>query len=126
VHGRGAETDEGGCHLGLTTSFISHLCGDTEARRHLLSPPHLQSRVSLGFGASCSNPSFAPNLEWIYHALGKRGRSEGWSGMLSGDCHSFAQVVRSKQAPVIMIPPRSVRGWDRNGIGPGRGGRGGG
>jgi hypothetical protein len=124
ARGRGAETDEGGCHLGPTTLSISRLCGDTEVRWHLLSPSHLHSQVSLGFGPSCSNPSSAPNLEWVYHALGKRGRSKGWSGTLSGDCRYFAQVVRSKQAPVIMIPPRPARGWGRNGVGSGRGGRG--
>jgi hypothetical protein len=45
---------------------------------------------------------------------------------VGGDSRSFAQVVRSKQAPVVRIPLRPTRGWGQSGTGPGRGSRGGG
>jgi hypothetical protein len=47
-------------------------------------------------------------------------------GTSAGDHHSFVQVVKSRVAPVVMVPPRPARGWERDGFGAGRGGRGGG
>jgi hypothetical protein len=41
-----------------------------------------------------------------------------------GKVLSFAQVVRSWVAPVVMVPPRPTRGWGRDGFRAGRGGHG--
>jgi hypothetical protein len=42
----------------------------------------------------------------------------------SGDHRSFAQVVKKKLAFVVMVPPRQVRGWGREGFSDGRYGKG--
>jgi hypothetical protein len=34
------------------------------------------------------------------------------------------QVLKKKLAPVIMVPPKRLRGWDREGFGVGRTSRG--
>jgi hypothetical protein len=44
---------------------------------------------------------------------------------MSGDRRSFARVVKSKLASVVMVPPRPARGWGREGFRSSRGGRGG-
>lgn len=42
----------------------------------------------------------------------------------TGDTRSFAQVVRARYAPCVMVPPRPGREWGREGFGSGRGGGG--
>jgi hypothetical protein len=43
---------------------------------------------------------------------------------VQGDRRSFAQVVRKRRAPMVMVPPRWPWGWGRDGFGSGRYGRG--
>jgi hypothetical protein len=102
----------GGCHLGLKDPSGIHCCEDNKVCvRPLSSSPSLSPRDLLGFGESGANPRSFPNIEWIYHALGKRNQSECLKRTVGGDRRSFVQVVRSKRAHVVMIPPRPNRGW---------------
>jgi hypothetical protein len=83
--------------------------------RPLSSSPSPSPRDLLGFGESGANPRSFPNIEWIYHALEKRNQSECLKRTVGGDRRSFVQVVRSKRAHVVMIPPRPNRGWGQSG-----------
>jgi hypothetical protein len=47
-------------------------------------------------------PNSSLNLEWIERACGLQ---KSWKGTVTGDCRSFAQIVRTKPAPTIMVPP---------------------
>jgi hypothetical protein len=47
-----------------------------------------------------------------------------WKGTITRDLRSFAQVLKCKSAPMVMVPLRPTRGWSRSGFGAGRGVRG--
>jgi hypothetical protein len=47
-----------------------------------------------------------------------------WSGTWEGDHRSFVVVVKSGQAPIVMVHPRRPRGWGHTGFGSEKVGRG--
>jgi hypothetical protein len=70
---------------------------------------------------------YSPNLGLVESALrGREWESSIWSGTVSDDFRSFVQVVKVKLTPVVMVPPRKMCGWERERVGAGRAGRGGG
>jgi hypothetical protein len=75
---------------------------------------------------SSSASSYSPDIRVVEVACGFPWvLSECWGGTTCGDRQSFAQVLRQRQAPVIMVPPRRPCRWGREGFGGGRFGSGG-
>jgi hypothetical protein len=88
----------------------------------------IPSVASLGFSEAedCGESSNQPplNLSWVGRSFGWSGSFLScWKGTVRGDRRSFAQVVRVRSAPAIMVPPRLNWGWGRSGFGAGRGRR---
>jgi hypothetical protein len=75
--------------------------------------PHTFSSESrkgpLGFHTPIS---FSPQIHPIEAACGfPWAASDCWGGTISGDRHSFVQVLKQKQAPMIIVLPRGSCGW---------------
>jgi hypothetical protein len=92
-------------HVGVSPLCVSHIVGAGHGRDSRVVAS--ADKVSIGFPshvsvvlASSTIPQshFSSNLNWISQACG-RGSSGGWSGIMSGDCRSLAQVMRMKLAP---------------------------
>jgi hypothetical protein len=96
-------------------SFNSLLCS---------SSPCAQSDHAAIIPRSASSPSYSPNLAWISRVCGKSADCGCWGGTVSGDRRSFVQILKSKPAPIAMVPPRPGHGWGREGFNAGRRGRG--
>jgi hypothetical protein len=117
--------EDGGCQLGSShgdrEKFNPLLEGDSvKVRAH----PAFPQSTSLGLGCSSTPGPYSPKLGWIAHACGRKDALGGWKGTMSGDRRSFAQVLRVRLAPVVMVPPWLTRGWGRSGFRFERGGRG--
>jgi hypothetical protein len=83
-------------------------------------PVHLSHIGFFVLGDPRVSPPRLPNLGWIERVCGrKKVPDSGWTGTTSGDCRSFALVVRVKLALTVMVPPRLNRGWGRSGFGAG-------
>jgi hypothetical protein len=83
--------------------------------------------VSGSFSTPKSHPPYSPNLSWISQACQNSLPCESYGGVtVSADQRSFVQVLKTRLAPIAMVPPRPGRGWGRESFGAGRGGQGGG
>ncbi|TVU05367.1 hypothetical protein EJB05_48526, partial [Eragrostis curvula] len=85
-------------------------------------PERAGGDADLGFRFPPPVPPLPPNrttTRYFGHFWGKG----CWSGE-NGVTRSFAQVVRSRSAPVVMVAGMESRGWGRDGFGAGRQGRG--
>jgi hypothetical protein len=87
------------------------------------SPPTASQGRAASLPRSRSVPIFSLKFEWIQRAFGRSSGCESWGAIL-GDLRSFVQVLKFIQDPIIMIPPRTGRGWGREGFGTRRLGRG--
>jgi hypothetical protein len=105
---------------GEGTSSCSFLVGGGGQKISSL-PVHLSHIGFFVLGDPRVSPPRLPNLGWMERVCGrKKVPDSGWTGTTSGDCRSFALVVRVKLAPTVMVPPRLNRGWGRSGFGAGR------
>jgi hypothetical protein len=74
--------------------------------------------------ATSSSSTYFPQIKVVERACGfSWAASECWGGTVQGDRQSFTQVVK-KLVSVVMVPPRQLRGWGREGFDGGRYGRG--
>jgi hypothetical protein len=81
---------------------------------HPLHPP----KRTLG---SSSSSSYSPDIHVVEVTCGFPWvLSECWGGTTCRNHQSFAQVLRQRQTPIIMVPPRRPCGWGREGFGCGR------
>lgn len=97
--------------------LLGEVCGEAGSS-HISSP---RGEEGLGFqSTSFLSPAASKSLDRFLCHLWKR---ESKSENIRGDLRSFAQVLRSKPAPVVMVGGRD-RGWARDGFGAGRHGRG--
>jgi hypothetical protein len=67
-------------------------------------PPNPPSGRDARNPSSSSLSSYSPNLVWLCRACGKTLGGGCWCGIVNRDWRSSAQVLRSKHAPITMVP----------------------